>query len=73
MSDRTEVNVITGETTQSNYSAAELKVRATEAAALKIINDDRQAITDAAATQKAALLARLGITADEAKLFLGGN
>jgi len=70
MSDRTEVNVITGETTQSNYSAAELKVRASEAAALKIINDDRQAITDAAATQKAALLARLGITADEAKLLL---
>jgi len=27
--------------------------------------------TDAAATQKAALLARLGITADEAKLLIG--
>jgi len=70
MSDRTEVNIITGETTESNYSAAELKERASEAAALKIINDDRQAITDANATAKAALLTRLGITADEATLLL---
>ena len=38
-----------------------------EAAALAA----EQAITDAAATQKAALLARLGITADEAKLLIG--
>jgi len=30
-----------------------------------------KAEADAAATQKAALLARLGITADEAKLLLG--
>jgi len=69
--DKTEFNIITGETTQSNYSAAELKVRASEAAALKIINDDRQAATDATAAAKAALLARLGITADEAKLLIG--
>ena len=32
---------------------------------------NEQAEADAAATQKAALLARLGITADEAKLLLG--
>jgi len=31
----------------------------------------RQAEAEAAATQKAALLARLGITADEAKLLIG--
>jgi len=31
----------------------------------------RQAEADAAATQKAALMARLGITADEAKLLIG--
>jgi len=31
----------------------------------------RQAEAEATATQKAALLARLGITADEAKLLLG--
>jgi len=30
-----------------------------------------EAAADAAATQKAALLARLGITADEAKLLIG--
>jgi len=38
-----------------------------EAAALAA----QSAITEAAATQKAALLARLGITADEAKLLIG--
>jgi hypothetical protein len=32
-----------------------------------------QAEAEATATAKAALLARLGITADEAKLLLGGN
>ena len=32
---------------------------------------DPQIAIDAAATQKAALLARLGITADEAKLLIG--
>ena len=34
-------------------------------------NDEAQAAADAAATAKAALLARLGITADEAKLLIG--
>jgi hypothetical protein len=32
-----------------------------------------QAEAEAKATQKAALLERLGITADEAQLLLGGN
>jgi len=36
-------------------------------------NAAEQAEAEATATQKAALLARLGITADEAKLLLGGN
>jgi len=41
----------------------------------KVLSDKAasDAAYEAAATQKAALLARLGITADEAKLFLGGN
>jgi hypothetical protein len=68
--DKTEFDIITGETIQSNYSAAELKVRATDAAAQKVITDERQAEAEAAATAKAALLARLGITADEATLLL---
>jgi len=36
-------------------------------------NAAEQVEAEATATQKAALLARLGITADEAKLLLGGN
>ena len=35
------------------------------------IKIDEQSKAEAAATQKAALLARLGITADEAKLLIG--
>ena len=37
----------------------------------QVANAAAQVITEAAATQKAALLARLGITADEAKLLIG--
>jgi hypothetical protein len=71
MSDKIEYNIITNETTESNYSAAELKVRATKSAELKVIADERQAKAEADAIAKAALLARLGITDDEAKLLLG--
>jgi len=39
--------------------------------AMQAADADRQAEAEAAATQKAALLARLGITADEAKLLIG--
>jgi hypothetical protein len=39
-------------------------------AAIKVESDAAQAATDKAATDKAALLAKLGITADEAKLLL---
>jgi hypothetical protein len=66
-----EVNAKTGiETiTERDETAAETKQRLDrdkEVAAA-------QAEAEAAATSKAALLARLGITADEAKLLLGGN
>ena len=37
----------------------------------QVASADRKAEAEAAATQKAALLARLGITADEAKLLIG--
>ena len=64
-----EVNVQTGiETiTERDETTAETKARLD---AVKT-NADRQAEAEAAATQKAALLARLGITADEAKLLIG--
>jgi len=60
-------NCETDEVTDRAMNAAEFKAyEASEAA-----NAAEQAIIDAAATQKAALLARLGITADEAKLLIG--
>ena len=37
----------------------------------QVASADRKAEAEAAATQKAALLARLGITADEANLLIG--
>ena len=65
----TEVNAQTGEETiiERDESAADAKERLSA----EKIRADRQAITDAAATAKASLLARLGITADEAKLLIG--
>ena len=64
-----EFNVTTGKETitERDETTAETKARL-DAAKTRA---DEQAITDAAATQKAALLARLGITADEAKLLIG--
>jgi len=61
------VNCETGKETEREMNAAEFKQYEAEQAA----NAARQAEADAAATDKAALLARLGITADEAKLLLG--
>jgi len=63
------VNAETGEETMRNMNEAELTQLAKEVA-------EREAIEAAeakAATDKAALLARLGITAEEAQLLLGGN
>ena len=61
-----EVNAETGEETVRDMNAAELAQLAKDVA-------EREAIEAAeakAATDKAALLAKLGITADEAKLLL---
>jgi hypothetical protein len=66
-----EFNVITGKETitERDETAAETKERldhAQEVAAL-------QAVEEAKAQAKTALLAKLGITADEAALLLGGD
>ena len=60
-------NITTDEVIDREMNAAEFKQYEVD----KIANAARQAITEAAITQKAALLARLGITADEAKLLIG--
>ena len=66
-----EINALTGEEVSREMTAAEQKI---QDAYVKVESDKEaaaQVITKAAATQKAALLARLGISADEAKLLLG--
>lgn len=66
-----EFNALTGETTvtERDETAAEKKQReAFEAEALA-----RQAEAESKAAAKAALLNKLGITAEEAQLLLGGN
>jgi len=60
-------NAETDEITDREMNAAEFKQCEADQAAEAV----RQAEAEAAATDKAALLARLGITADEAKLLLG--
>jgi len=70
---RIEHNVATGQVTEIALTAEELQelesARAVAQAAMAA-----QAATEAAkAAEKEALLARLGISADEAKLLLGGN
>jgi hypothetical protein len=63
-----EFNALTGEETitERDETAAETKARLDRAKELAIA----QAEAEARATQKAALLDRLGITEDEAKLLL---
>jgi hypothetical protein len=66
-----EFNALTGEETftERDETAAEQAER--ETAEAKFVA--RQAEADAKATAKAALLNKLGITAEEAQLLLGGN
>ena len=60
------VNIETGEETWRDYTDAEIaQVEAAQAEAVQL-----QAEAEARATQRAALLDRLGITEDEAKLLL---
>jgi hypothetical protein len=61
------VNVETGEETYRNYTDAEIaEVKTAQAEAA-----ERQTEAAAKVHEKAALLAKLGITDDEAKLLLG--
>jgi len=60
------VNIQTGEETIRNYTAAEVAEAEAEVAEY----NKRLALLAKAKTDKAALLEKLGITADEAKLLL---
>ena len=65
----TEHNIETGEVTQRDATKEELAQVAKDEAELKV----RLAEEVAKAAAKQALLAKLGITEDEAALLLGGN
>ena len=65
-----EVNCATGEVIETELTAAEITARTAEAAAYAKAEADREAEATAKAADKAALLAKLGITADEAALLL---
>ena len=62
-------DIKTGKTTERNLTTGE--IAELEATQLKVI--EKQIEAQAKAIKKAALLAKLGITADEAALLLGGN
>jgi hypothetical protein len=66
-----EFNAITGETTftERDETATEKKIREKREADFI----EAQAEAEAKAIARAALLTRLGITAEEAQLLLGGN
>jgi hypothetical protein len=64
-----EVNCTTGEEIIRNANAAEITQMELDAANALA----NKAEADAKATAKAALLDKLGISADEAQLLLGGN
>ena len=64
-----EINVTTGEVIERERTAEELAVEAAEQAKVSQAQAEANAETDAA---RAALLDKLGITADEAKLLLSG-
>ena len=68
--DITEINAITGEVTERKYTAAEKADYDSLVTKAKAELDAEIAANEAKAADKAALLAKLGITADEAKLLL---
>ena len=65
----TEHNVTTGEIIQRELTAVELEQLEKDQAEYAI----KQAEAEAKATARQAILDRLGLTAEEAQLLLGGN
>lgn len=64
------LDIVTGEEISIPMTEEEIVVHEQEAARQEKLVADRLAIETAKATEKAALLAKLGITDDEAKLLL---
>jgi hypothetical protein len=70
MTTTIEVNCATGEVVERPLTAEELAQREADTAAFAAEQHEKEAAAAEAATAKAALLAKLGITEDEAKLLL---
>lgn len=70
---RIEHNVTTGEITEIELTSKEVTELVKKQNKTKVEADLRLLEAEANATAKAALLAKLGITAEEAQLLLGGN
>jgi hypothetical protein len=70
MTTAIEVNCATGEVTERPLTAEEIAQREADAQAFAAQAHEAEAKAAADADAKAALLAKLGITADEAKLLL---
>jgi hypothetical protein len=68
---RTEYNALTGETLEVVLTEKEVLARLKDEAEVAAEKEAKQAEAEAKATQKAALLDRLGITEAEARLLLG--
>lgn len=68
---RIEHNVETGEIKQVELSNAEIKQLEKQYAEQKVKSDAAEAQAESKATQRQAILDKLGLTADEAQLLLG--
>jgi len=69
----TIVNAETGEVIVRDLTPAEAKQKEIDDAKAIAKRAKSEAETEAKATQRAALLTRLGITEEEARILLGGN
>jgi hypothetical protein len=70
MTTAIEVNCATGEVVERPLTTEELAQRDADAAAYAAAEHEKEVAAAEAAEAKAALLAKLGITEDEAKLLL---
>jgi len=67
------INVETGEVIERELNAEEIAQQEIDEAKLAEIELKRQAEAEAKAAQRQAILNRLGITEEEARILLGGN
>lgn len=71
MSDVIEIDAATGIVVERDFTPEELAQREADAAAAEAAEVERQSVIAEKTAARAALLERLGITADEASLLLG--